>query len=122
PVHPNGKRRRWTAVFWLAFSPRYTYSTRPIPLRHRILGALDDTLNKLPERARVRFRDRLPASAPYTLTHGDLASCNIIVKDGQLAGILDWETAGYFPVWWEYAAAGIGLGTEDGEWRMEGLT
>ncbi|KAJ5763138.1 hypothetical protein N7533_001819 [Penicillium manginii] len=36
---------------------------------------------------------------------------------GNLAGILDWESSGYFPVWWEFTAAGIGLGQEDKEWK-----
>jgi aminoglycoside phosphotransferase len=74
-------------------------------------------LDKVPERARNAFRRRLPQCAPYTFTHGDLAIVNIMVKDGNLAAIVDWEGAGYFPVWWEYAAAGVGLGTEDVEWK-----
>lgn len=56
-----------------------------------------------------------PVCTPYTFTHGDLNCQNIIVKDGELAGILDWESAGYFPVWWEYAATSIGLSAEDAE-------
>ncbi|QSS61133.1 PKc-like superfamily domain-containing protein [Histoplasma capsulatum] len=74
-------------------------------------------LTKLPKDALARLRTRLPTSAPYTCTHGDLTFCNIIVKDGNLAGILDWENAGYFPVWWEYVAATIGLDKEDAEWK-----
>ncbi|EER39532.1 conserved hypothetical protein [Histoplasma capsulatum H143] len=74
-------------------------------------------LTKLPKEALARLRTRLPTSAPYTFTHGDLTFCNIIVKDGNLAGILDWEDAGYFPVWWEYVAATIGLGEGDAEWK-----
>ena len=35
-------------------------------------------------------------------THGDLHSENIIVKDGRLAGIVDWEYAGWFPEYWEF--------------------
>lgn len=38
-----------------------------------------------------------------------------MVANGSLAGIIDWEASGYFPVWWEYISAGIGLGTEDKE-------
>lgn len=74
-------------------------------------------LNKLPEKALTRFWNRLPPSSPYTLTHGDLNIDNIIVKHGSLVAILDWETSGYFPVWWEYVAASIGLGSIDGEWK-----
>ena len=35
-------------------------------------------------------------------THGDLVPSNIIVKDGKIAAIIDWETAGWFPEYWEY--------------------
>lgn len=71
----------------------------------------------LPEKARLRFRERMPSAKPYTFTHGDLSTGNIIVKDGNLAGILNWESSSYFPVWWEFTCAGIGLGEEDTEWK-----
>jgi aminoglycoside phosphotransferase (APT) family kinase protein len=74
-------------------------------------------LEKVPEKARDAFRKRLPPCAPYTFTHGDLTTVNIMVKDGNLAAIVDWERAGYFPVWWEYTAAKIGLSKEDVEWK-----
>ncbi|KAI9871928.1 MAG: hypothetical protein M1830_002287 [Pleopsidium flavum] len=74
-------------------------------------------LKKLPEKARERFRKRMPKSSPYTFTHGDLTNVNIMVEDGNLTGIIDWEAAGYFPAWWEFTAAGIGLGIEDAEWK-----
>lgn len=71
----------------------------------------------VPERARERLRSRMPSAKPYTFTHGDLTSVNIMVEDGNLTGIIDWEASGYFPVWWEYTCAGIGLGQEDFEWK-----
>ncbi len=41
----------------------------------------------------------MPSAAPFTFTHGDLTDVNILIKDGNLADILDWEASGYFPVW-----------------------
>ncbi|CAI6292707.1 unnamed protein product [Periconia digitata] len=79
--------------------------------------SLSVKLDKLPEKARNAFRKRFPPCAPYTFTHGDLTNVNIMVKDDNLAAIIDWESAGYFPVWWEFTAAGIGLGKEDAEWK-----
>ena len=38
-------------------------------------------------------------------THGDLNRDNIIVKNGRIAGIIDWQTAGWLPEYWEYSAA-----------------
>ncbi|KAF9266123.1 hypothetical protein L218DRAFT_956506 [Marasmius fiardii PR-910] len=34
-------------------------------------------------------------------SHGDLHDDNILVKDGQLAGIIDWEFAGWYPQYWD---------------------
>ncbi|KAJ5720680.1 uncharacterized protein N7483_008614 [Penicillium malachiteum] len=34
-------------------------------------------------------------------THGDLHSTNIIMQNGRLSGIVDWECAGYMPDYWE---------------------
>jgi aminoglycoside phosphotransferase (APT) family kinase protein len=39
------------------------------------------------------------------LTHGDLSSFNIMVRDDEIVGILDWATAGWMPPYWEYASA-----------------
>ena len=40
------------------------------------------------------------------LTHGDIQRKNIIVRTGSVADIvlLDWESAGWYPRYWEYAA------------------
>lgn len=38
-------------------------------------------------------------------THGDLSSSNILVKDDKVVGIVDWETAGWYPPYWEYTSA-----------------
>ena len=37
------------------------------------------------------------------LSHGDLAPRNIIVKDGRLAGVVDWGNAGWLPEYMECA-------------------
>ena len=45
------------------------------------------------------LKKNFPKSEPYVLTHGDLNFSNIIVKDGKIEAIIDWEHAGYMP-WW----------------------
>lgn len=35
-------------------------------------------------------------------THGDLHQGNIMVKDGKITGLLDWEFAGWYPEYWDY--------------------
>lgn len=36
------------------------------------------------------------------LSHCDLTPRNIIVKDGRVAALIDWEEAGWYPEYWEY--------------------
>lgn len=47
------------------------------------------------------IKDNFPpqGTALYVLTHADLNFGNIIVKDGRVTAIIDWELAGYYP-WW----------------------
>lgn len=52
---------------------------------------------------------------PIVFTHGDLAPYNIMVKDGKITAIIDWETAGWFPASWEY------IQTHHSNWEGRGL-
>ena len=36
-------------------------------------------------------------------THANIAPTNILVNNGRIAAIVDWETAGWYPEYWEYA-------------------
>jgi hypothetical protein len=47
------------------------------------------------------LKDNFPDSEPYVLSHGDLNLSNIIVKDDRIEAIIDWESAGYYPWWFE---------------------
>ncbi|GLB14244.1 hypothetical protein AtubIFM61612_001669 [Aspergillus tubingensis] len=38
-------------------------------------------------------------------THGDFRHPNIMVKDGNVTGIVDWEFSGWFPEHWEFVKA-----------------
>ncbi|KAF2684951.1 hypothetical protein K458DRAFT_442677 [Lentithecium fluviatile CBS 122367] len=38
---------------------------------------------------------------PILFSHGDFAQHNILVKDGAVTGLLDWEYAGWYPEYWE---------------------
>ncbi|KAF8851619.1 kinase-like protein [Acephala macrosclerotiorum] len=42
-------------------------------------------------------------------THADLNMRNILVKDGRISGIVDWENAGFFPEYWEYTKCHFGV-------------
>ncbi|KAK4034128.1 kinase-like domain-containing protein [Parachaetomium inaequale] len=45
------------------------------------------------------------AGDQLVLTHGDLSSLNVMVERDEVVGIVDWETAGWFPPYWEYTCA-----------------
>ncbi|CAL5874430.1 uncharacterized protein PFLUO_LOCUS8726 [Penicillium psychrofluorescens] len=80
--------------------------------------ALSLTLpDSVPQRALESLKKRLPNCAPYVLTHCDLNLGNIIVHNGRLVGILDWEFAAYFLIWYEYVSASWGWTEEDAEWK-----
>ncbi|KAF2763201.1 UROD/MetE-like protein [Pseudovirgaria hyperparasitica] len=40
--------------------------------------------------------------AKIVLTHNDFHPRNIIVRDGKVVGIIDWELCGFYPEYWEY--------------------
>lgn len=52
----------------------------------------------------LEWHDR-PREMPVVFTHGDLSSLNIMAQGDQVTGIIDWETAGWWPDYWEYTSA-----------------
>ncbi|TGO39508.1 hypothetical protein BHYA_0052g00070 [Botrytis hyacinthi] len=57
-----------------------------------------------PQEKIMKFKESYPLKegAKYVLSHGDLNGSNIMVKDGHVTGIIDWEHGGYSPEWWEW--------------------
>ena len=43
-----------------------------------------------------------PTEGQFYLTQGDLLPHNILVDGSKITAIIDWETAGYYPEFWEY--------------------
>ncbi|GKZ36735.1 hypothetical protein AbraIFM66950_007932 [Aspergillus brasiliensis] len=81
-------------------------------------AAMELGIVNIPERTRQLLGECMPSAAPYTFTHGNLSFDNILIDSrGNLSGILDWEAAGYFPVWWEYVSAGISMREYGKEWK-----
>ena len=67
-----------------------------------------------------------PLDGGFRFYHPDLGSGTIIISDGVVAGVIDWEAAGYYPVFWiatkPSVAPGVEFslptaGGEDFEWR-----
>lgn len=55
---------------------------------------------------------------PLLFTHGDLSSLNILVRGDDVVGIIDWETAGWYPAYWEYTTA-CHVNPQNSFWRDE---
>lgn len=49
-------------------------------------------------------------------THGDLNPFDILVRDGKVVGLIDWEFSGWYPRYWEYTSAWFGNVTRT-EWQ-----
>ena len=59
--------------------------------------AYNDALN------RAKLMEKL--SHRIVFTHGDLKPHNILVKGGRITGFLDWESAGWYPDYWDFTTA-----------------
>jgi thiamine kinase-like enzyme len=55
------------------------------------------------------------------MTHGDLCPLNILVESKDIlhiAGIVDWETAGAYPEYWEYVNAFYSSFNNQSDWCL----
>lgn len=58
-------------------------------------------------------------SHSIVFTHGDLMSHNIMVQDGHITGIIDWEAGAWLPEYWEFTTALRGpKWYEEPPWRI----
>lgn len=58
----------------------------------------------------------------FYFTHSDFHPSNLLVDRGRLSGIVDWESAGFRPEYWEFTKGmyGAGVETSDIFWRTFG--
>ncbi|KAI0964779.1 kinase-like protein [Xylaria arbuscula] len=64
--------------------------------------------------------DYLPHLDQSVFTHADLAPRNVLVDDrGEITGLIDWEFAGWYPDYWEYAKTQVQWLAEDFEVWMD---
>lgn len=55
---------------------------------------------------------------PLVMTHADLSSQNILARGDKIVAIIDWETAGWYPAYWEYTTA-CQVNPQNSFWRKE---
>ncbi|PTU20112.1 hypothetical protein P175DRAFT_0510055 [Aspergillus ochraceoroseus IBT 24754] len=53
----------------------------------------------------MEFNPGLDPHIQNLITHGDLSGLNILIHGDDIVGIIDWETAGWYPSYWEYTSA-----------------
>ncbi|KZF26914.1 kinase-like protein [Xylona heveae TC161] len=61
-----------------------------------------DLVKTIPDPIRDALSQQLRSDHRIVFSHGDLSQHNILVKDGQITGLLDWEYAGWYPEYWDY--------------------
>lgn len=133
----------WSLIYKIRDVPRPEHLDGPFyctadgsPSLDRLLSQSEDSAPPFPDDAALRNRifslyvkcnglsyadgkdlpDMLPRSDNYVFIHGDIAPRNIMVDEKcQISGLIDWENAGWFPDYWEYA--NIIRPSPDRDWR-----
>lgn len=59
-----------------------------------------------------------PDAGKFVLTHGNLVPANIIVRDGEIVAILDWECSGFYPPYIERVSLVAGFMKRE-KWWMD---
>ncbi|KAK4235425.1 kinase-like domain-containing protein [Achaetomium macrosporum] len=74
-----------------------------------------------PDLVRLLRRTMPPCAGQLQLTHCDLYVGNVMVdlSGGRavVSAIIDWESAGYWPAWFQHARITHGCSKHDGEWK-----
>lgn len=63
---------------------------------------LDGLMKQTPRGLYDAFARRLRTNHRIVLSHCDLAPRNLMVHEGKIVGVIDWEDAGWYPEYWEY--------------------
>ena len=115
-----GRRPFDDAVFWAGNDDNPGVSG-PFDSEEQLLGALVRKYHFAnPGYGKAELYGRLlplviRGHAP-TLTHGDFQRKNIMIKSDGVLVLIDWEAAGWYPAFWEYAMALFSCGWKD-DWH-----
>ena len=121
---PNGGKiydDRYTEGAELRFGPFATVQDFHLWLRRGICLPLNKGPdNEVDSSADIEEMIRLQDRRRYStvLTHGDLSSSNIMVRKDRIVGIIDWESAAWYPDYWELTSA-WNVNHTDEFWRPE---
>ncbi|KAI1171096.1 kinase-like protein [Nemania sp. FL0916] len=62
---------------------------------------LEGLVSSCPPALRSIIQTQLRTDHEIVLTHGDLAATNILIRDGRIVALIDWERAGFYPEYLE---------------------
>ncbi|OAA66983.1 Protein kinase-like domain protein [Niveomyces insectorum RCEF 264] len=77
---------------------------------------LNNLYEQTPHAIRRALARRQRTDHRVVLTHGDLGPHNIIVRDGRIVGLIDWESSGWYPEYWEYVKFLQRMVSHKGDW------
>lgn len=63
---------------------------------------VENVIPKAPGIYRRMVRQAMCDDHRIVLTHGDIRPDNVLVRNGAIVGVLDWELAGYYPEYWDF--------------------
>lgn len=61
------------------------------------------------------LKKTLKSDHSIVFSHGDISKRNIIINEGSISSIIDWEYSGFYPEYWEYSKVLYAVDWED-EW------
>ena len=79
-----------------------TYTGGPFKTEAEFNEFILDLYKGTPHLIRNALAQSLRVDHDIVFTHGDITPQNIIVKDGSVQALIDWEFAGWYPEHWEY--------------------
>ncbi|QUC16612.1 uncharacterized protein UV8b_00853 [Ustilaginoidea virens] len=95
----------------------FTYHSAPCRDEGGFNEFLLSSLHKqIPPLVREAFSSRLGTNHRIVLSHCDLTPRNILVQDGRITGLVDWEDSGWYPEYWEYVK--FFHRTADKDWKQ----
>ncbi|KZZ98342.1 phosphotransferase enzyme family protein [Moelleriella libera RCEF 2490] len=116
-----GKRPYDNSVFWTSEEATRQMISGPFDTQQQMVNAmLENHLHRNQTKRKAEFYRRVLPNRlhdqPSVFTHGDVQRKNLLLKEDGTLVVLDWEDAGWYPNFWEYAMTMFSCRWED-DWH-----